>query len=121
MTDGRVGGRGVREDRVWRLDLVYEGTAFKGWAKQPGQRTVEGLLEEVLALVLRRQVRLSVAGRTDAGVHAVAQVASFVANDDLRPERLRLSLNALLPPDVAVTALSPAPDGFVAREVTART
>ncbi|PHP52716.1 tRNA pseudouridine(38-40) synthase TruA [Actinomyces ruminis] len=58
-----------------RLDLAYDGTGFHGWAAQPGQRTVEGVLTDALATVLRTPVRLTVAGRTDAGVHAVAQVA----------------------------------------------
>jgi len=107
---------------TWRLDLAYEGTAYRGWAQQPGQRTVEGLLMEALATVLREPVRLSVAGRTDAGVHAWAQVASFVcAPPDLRPDRLRHSLNALLPPDIAVTAVSAATPGFTAREAVSRT
>ena len=76
---------------------------------------------EVLETVLREPVRLSVAGRTDAGVHAWAQVASFVcARRDLRPERLIFSLNALLPPDIAVTAVSAAP-GFTARKAASRT
>jgi tRNA pseudouridine38-40 synthase len=67
-------------------------------------------------------VRLSVAGRTDAGVHAWAQVVSFTcARTGLAPERLRLSLNALLPPDVAVVRAAPAPAGFVARAATSRT
>lgn len=116
---GQVTGDGT--DRTWRLELTYEGTAFKGWARQPGERTVEGVLEEALAIALRRRVRLSVAGRTDAGVHATAQVASFVCDRDLRPERLRHSLNALLPGDVAVTGVLPAPPGFVAREARGRT
>ena len=107
---------------TWRLDLAYEGTAYRGWARQPGQRTVEGLLEEALATVLREPVRLSVAGRTDAGVHAWAQVASFVcARRDLIPDRVRLSLNALLPPDIAVAAVSSAAPGFVARRAVSRT
>ena len=107
---------------TWRLDLAYEGTAYHGWARQPGQRTVEGLLGDVLATVLREPVRLSVAGRTDAGVHAWAQVASFAcARRDLRPDTLRLSLNALLPPDIAVSRVSPAPSGFTAREAASRT
>ncbi len=107
---------------TWRLDLAYEGTAYRGWARQPGQRTVEGLLGEALAMVLREPVRLSVAGRTDAGVHAWAQVASFVcARPDVRPDRLRLSLNALLPPDIAVSRVSPAPPGFTARKAASRT
>jgi tRNA pseudouridine38-40 synthase len=107
---------------TWRLDLAYEGTAYRGWAKQPGHRTVEGILEEALATVLRVPVRLSVAGRTDAGVHAWAQVASFsCASLDLAPERLRRSLNGLLPPDVAVIRVAPAPSGFAAREAASRT
>jgi len=121
------GTRGRTEDAplgraTWRLDLAYEGTAYRGWARQPGRRTVEGLLGDALAIVLREPVRLSVAGRTDAGVHAWAQVASFVcARRDLRPDRVRLSLNALLPPDIAVTAISPATPGFVARRAVSRT
>ena len=107
---------------VWRLDIVYEGTAFHGWAKQPRLRTVQGVIEEALAKVLPQPVRLSVAGRTDAGVHALAQVASFTcAQHDLSALRLRRSLNALLPPDVAVTLVSPAPRGFVARAARSRT
>jgi tRNA pseudouridine38-40 synthase len=108
--------------RVWRLDLAYQGTDFHGWARQPGLRTVEGVLGDALAMILREPVLLSVAGRTDAGVHASAQVASFVcARQDLRPERLRHSLNAVLPPDVAVLQVSPASTGFVAREGRSRT
>ena len=107
---------------VWRLDLAYEGTAFRGWARQPGQRTVQEVLEDALAVVLRERVRLSVAGRTDSGVHALAQVASFATQrQDVSAERLRRSLNGLLPPDVAVTLVSAAPPGFVAREARSRT
>jgi tRNA pseudouridine38-40 synthase len=107
---------------TWRLDVSYEGTSYHGWARQPGQHTVEGLLGDALAMVLREPVRLSVAGRTDAGVHAWAQVASFVcARLDVHPERLRMSLNALLPPDIAVTRVSTAPSGFTARQAASRT
>lgn len=60
-----------------RLDLAYLGTAFRGWARQPGLRTVQGEVEEALATLLRTPVTLTVAGRTDAGVHAAAQVANF--------------------------------------------
>jgi tRNA pseudouridine38-40 synthase len=106
---------------TWRLDVAYEGTAYRGWARQPGFVSVEGLLEDAVATVLRERVRLSVAGRTDAGVHASAQVVSFTcARTDVAPERLRLSLNALLPPDIAVLRAAPAPDGFVAREAASR-
>jgi tRNA pseudouridine38-40 synthase len=106
---------------TYRLDLTYEGTRFKGWARQPDQRTVQHEVERVLTTVLGEPARLRVAGRTDAGVHALAQVASFDSRAALDCRRLRLALNALLPEDVAVTAVSPAPDGFDARSATART
>ncbi|VEG27550.1 tRNA pseudouridine synthase A [Actinomyces howellii] len=72
MTSNEPGA--VRSVRV-RLDLSYDGGAFSGWAAQPGRRTVEGVLTEALTAVLRHPVRLTVAGRTDAGVHAAGQVA----------------------------------------------
>lgn len=93
-----------------RLLLEYEGTRFAGWATQPGQRTVQETVERALATVLRRDSRLTVAGRTDRGVHARGQVASHEGD----PAPLR-NLNALLPPDVAVLASEPAPEGFDAR------
>ena len=117
-----VGAVDAPSRATWRLDLAYEGTAYRGWARQPGQLTLEGQLGEALAIVLREPVLLSVAGRTDAGVHAWAQVASFVCGRrDLSPDKLRLSLNALLAPDIAVTAVSPAAPGFVARRAVSRT
>jgi tRNA pseudouridine38-40 synthase len=105
----------------YRLDLEYEGTAFSGWAKQPGRRTVQAELERVLSILLREPVGVRVAGRTDAGVHATAQVASFDAADGLDLSRLRLSLNSLLPPDVAVSRVGEAAPGFDARAAQART
>ncbi len=62
---------------TYRLGLTYEGTRFKGWARQPDQRTVQHEVERALTVVLGEPARLRVAGRTDAGVHALAQVASF--------------------------------------------
>jgi tRNA pseudouridine38-40 synthase len=93
-----------------RLTLEYDGTDFSGWAVQPGERTVQGELEAALATVLRRPVALTVAGRTDAGVHAWAQVASHEGEAAQRG-----SLNALLPADVAVTASENVDGGFNAR------
>ncbi len=93
-----------------RLLLEYDGSEFAGWARQPGLRTVQGVLEEALSTVLRREVELTVAGRTDRGVHARGQVASHAGD----PAPLR-SLNALLPGDVAVLRSEEAPDGFDAR------
>jgi tRNA pseudouridine38-40 synthase len=97
-----------------RLDIEYDGTSFRGWAKQPSQRTVQGELETALATVLREPVELTVAGRTDTGVHATGQVASFDAPID-PPQDLARRLNGLLPDDVAVTAAAPVADGFNAR------
>jgi tRNA pseudouridine38-40 synthase len=93
-----------------RLDIEYNGTDFAGWAKQPGQRTVQGELERALATALRREVTLTVAGRTDRGVHAWGQVASH----DGEPVSA-WSLNALLPDDVAVLGSARSPGGFDAR------
>jgi tRNA pseudouridine38-40 synthase len=93
-----------------RLDIEYDGTAFAGWARQPGHRTVQGELERALAIVLRSPVALTVAGRTDRGVHALGQVASYTG--DPAPTR---SLNALLDDDVAVLSSAAASDGFDAR------
>ena len=95
---------------ITRLDLEYDGGGFAGWARQPGQRTVQGELETALATLLRRPVELTVAGRTDRGVHARGQVASYEGP----PPDLR-GINALTPPDIAVTRAVQAPDGFDAR------
>src|SRR6185312_15455850 len=93
------------------LTLEYDGRDFAGWARQPGRRTVQEELERALAIVLRRDaVPLTVAGRTDAGVHAWGQVASY----DGPPARPG-SLNALLPDDVAVLSSEPVAPGFSAR------
>jgi tRNA pseudouridine38-40 synthase len=95
-----------------RLLIEYDGTGFAGWAAQPGLRTVQGELERALSVVLRRPegVPLTVAGRTDAGVHAWGQVASYEGE----PAPVD-SLNALLPDDASVLACVPAPTGFDAR------
>lgn len=97
-----------------RLDIEYDGASFRGWAAQPGLRTVQGELEAALATVLREPVQLTVAGRTDAGVHALGQVASFVTSAEIR-EDLARRLNGIGPDDIAVTAATAVDDGFDAR------
>lgn len=110
-----------------RLDLAYDGTDFRGWARQPGLRTVQGTLETALARVLGGDPQLVVAGRTDAGVHAAGQVAHLDLTDR-QQERLAASragtaealaarINGVLGayPDVAVHRTAVAPDGFDAR------
>jgi tRNA pseudouridine38-40 synthase len=106
---------------IVRLTLVYDGSEFRGWARNAGQRTVEGVLSEALERVLGDTPRLSVAGRTDAGVHARGQVASFVADDDVDLERLQRSINGMLAPEVVAEDVRRAPEGFDARfSATAR-
>ena len=103
-----------------RIDLSYDGGGFSGWARQPGQRTVQQVLEDALSQVLRADppVQLTVAGRTDAGVHARGQVAHadlpLAAWLDAAPVIVR-RLARLLPPDVRVRRVGVAPDGFDAR------
>jgi tRNA pseudouridine38-40 synthase len=97
-----------------KLTLEYDGGGYSGWAAQPGLRTVEGTLGAAFEQVTGRAPMLSVAGRTDAGVHAWGQVASF-PDDPGDPDRLARSLNGVLPPDVNVTGAEPAPKGFDAR------
>lgn len=98
-----------------RLDIEYDGAGFRGWAVQPGLRTVQGELEAALATVLREPVRLTVAGRTDTGVHALGQVASFVTDAEVR-EDLARRLNGVGPDDIAVTAAAVVDDDFDARQ-----
>ena len=98
-----------------KLTLEYDGTAFRGWARQPGLRTVEGVLREALPRVLIAPAGLAVAGRTDTGVHALGQVASLDAETRAPIERLPEALNAHLPGDVAVIAAERKHDEFHAR------
>ncbi|MGH3391463.1 MAG: tRNA pseudouridine(38-40) synthase TruA, partial [Actinomadura sp.] len=103
-----------------RLDIGYDGSDFAGWARQPGQRTVQGTIEEALARLLRLDPPpvLTVAGRTDAGVHARGQVAHVVvpavAYSQINGTMAR-RLAGLLPPDVRVWRVGVAPEGFDAR------
>ena len=95
---------------VTRLTLAYDGSPFAGWAVQPGERTVQGELTAALSTVLRAPVGLTVAGRTDRGVHALGQVCSYEGEvPSLR------SVNAVLPHEIAVLAAEEMPAGFSAR------
>ena len=102
--------------RTIKLVVAYDGTAFHGWQGQPGQRTVQGVLEEAMSTVLGvDSVRLHGAGRTDAGVHARGQVASLDPPRDLPLSAWTAGLNAHLPPEVACIRAEEAPPGFDAR------
>jgi tRNA pseudouridine38-40 synthase len=98
-----------------RLTLEYDGTGFRGWAVQPGLRTVEGAMQEALERVFSGWSSLAVAGRTDTGVHALGQVASVDVEGGAPVERAAAALNAELPDDVAVIAAAEAPPDFHAR------
>ena len=95
--------------------VEYDGTDFAGWAAQPDRRTVEGVLSEALSTVLRQQVKMSVAGRTDAGVHASGQVVSLHADTELRPALISYKTTAVLPKDVALRRCVAVPGEFDAR------
>ena len=93
----------------------YDGTDFAGWAAQPGRRTVEATLAGALETVLRQPIKLTVAGRTDAGVHASGQVVSFAAETGLSPSSIAYRATAVLPPDAALRRCLRVEDGFDAR------
>jgi tRNA pseudouridine38-40 synthase len=96
-----------------KLILAYDGTQFSGSQRQSGNRTVQGVLEEAIASLINGPVKVAMAGRTDAGVHALGQVASCEdIRCDLEPTRLRLALNAQLPADVSVLEIARAASPF---------
>jgi tRNA pseudouridine38-40 synthase len=103
------------ERAVLKLTLEYDGTRFRGWARQPGERTVEGVVRDALAAVYPASEGLAVAGRTDTGVHATGQVASVAVEGGPPPARAVDALNAALPRDVVVLSADRVPDGFHAR------
>ena len=98
-----------------KLTLEYDGTGFRGWAAQPDRRTIEGVVRNALDRVFPNWSQLAVAGRTDTGVHALAQVASVEAGGGPPLERAAEALNAELPDDVAVTAVDAVAADFDAR------
>ena len=97
------------------LTVAYDGSAFRGWARQPGERTVEGTLRDALAKAYGQFDALAVAGRTDTGVHALANVVSVDVDGGPPAARAAEALNALLPDDVAVVAAADAAADFHAR------
>jgi tRNA pseudouridine38-40 synthase len=98
-----------------KLLLEYDGTSFAGWQVQPGQRTVQGVLEEALSKITGDKVSLTGSGRTDAGVHASGQVANFRTERDIPLKAFNEGMNAILPGDVAVLSAEEAEPDFHAR------
>ncbi len=111
---GRTRGFGPALRNI-RLLLEYDGTGFSGWQFQPGRRTVQGVLQEKLGLLLKERVAVVGSGRTDAGVHALGQVANFKTKSQIPLQAFYLGLNRLLPGDVVVLEAAEAEPDFHAR------
>jgi tRNA pseudouridine38-40 synthase len=106
----------------WKLQLAYDGTDFHGWQVQPGQATIQGLLADAIERVCGERVLPQGSGRTDAGVHALAQVASFQLNAPIPPANLHRALNRALPGSIRILSADHVPAEFHARHsVTAKT
>lgn len=98
------------------LFLLYKGTAYSGWQVQPGEKTVQGVLEEALSVLLQEEIKVIGAGRTDAGVHASNYVAHYnTSGSSLSEEDLVFKLNSYLPPDIAIEAIKRVKDDAHAR------
>jgi tRNA pseudouridine38-40 synthase len=95
-----------------KIELSYDGTDYHGWQVQPGLSTIQGTLEAVLAEIESRPVAVAGSGRTDAGVHALAQVAAFSIENPIPVENLRKAMNRLLPHDIRVTRVEETPPAF---------
>ena len=98
-----------------KLTVAYDGTDFRGWQRQPGQPTVQGMLADVLRQLTQQRVILCAAGRTDAGVHAWGQVVNFKTPSELEPEEFKRGCNALLPPAIRIRAAEEVGPDFHAR------
>jgi len=106
----------------FKLTIQYDGTDFFGWQVQPKERTVQGELTRVLSRIIKADVKVTGAGRTDTGVHAIGQVASFAAETAMGADEVVRASNSLLPPDVMVSAAEEVASGFDARrDAVART
>lgn len=96
----------------YKLTVSYFGEEYVGWQVQPDRLSVQEVLETVWAKITQEKLRITASGRTDSGVHALAQVCSVATNCKLKPEILRRAINANTPEDIEVLAIEPVPDGF---------
>ncbi|MEK6671855.1 MAG: tRNA pseudouridine(38-40) synthase TruA [Nitrospirota bacterium] len=97
------------------MQIQYDGTSYNGWQVQSDADTIQGFIESALYSITREKVNVIGAGRTDAGVHAIEQVASLDSGTGLDNIRLKRGINAVLPPDIRIMSIEDAPDGFHAR------
>ena len=100
----------------YKIVISYDGTDYHGWQRQPQKRTIQGLLEECLDKIFREKINVIGAGRTDAGVHALGQVANFKARLSLSEDELLRALNSLLPYDIRIISLKSSDPHFHARK-----
>jgi tRNA pseudouridine38-40 synthase len=103
--------------RNFKIEISYDGTDYHGWQRQPKKKTIQGRLEKALAKIAKKNISVLGAGRTDAGVHALAQVASFKADLTPTEQELQLAMNSLLPHDIRITSLHTADKDFHARRM----
>lgn len=117
MTRATLNGLVIYNGDLMRLllKIEYEGTRFHGWQIQPNVRTVQGVLEDAVGRMMEEPVRIIGSGRTDAGVHALGQVAHCDVPRDIPADNIRMGLNSILPEDVKVQECRPAPEGFHAQ------
>jgi tRNA pseudouridine38-40 synthase len=101
--------------QTWRLTVAYDGTSFRGWQVQPGEATIQGELQAALGRITGESPLPQGSGRTDAGVHALAQVASFALQAPIPPANLLRALNRTLPPSIRILEARTAPSAFHAR------
>lgn len=100
----------------YKVTVSYDGTDYHGWQRQPGKRTIQGLLENTLEKIVSKKVPVIGSGRTDAGVHAAGQVAHFKADSRLDDGEFLRAFNGILPHDIRVTSLKKVSPGFHARK-----
>jgi tRNA pseudouridine38-40 synthase len=101
--------------RNYKITIQYDGTNYHGWQIQPNGKTIQAELTRVLSLLDHRQVTVHGAGRTDAGVHAEGQVASFLLERQFEPVKLRQAMNGNLPRDIRISHVESVSDDFHAR------
>jgi len=106
------------DKKVYKLVISYVGTAYTGWQTQPETPTIQNLIEQLLSKVFKKRVTLRYPSRTDAGVHAYGQVASFEVDSDFSAERMLKILNSQLPPDVTIRSVELMPAGFDAKKAS---
>lgn len=103
--------------RTYKVHLSYDGTDFHGWQKQPRKRTVQGVVEETLTKIIQKKIPVIGSGRTDAGVHALGQIAHFRASLALTEGELFRAFNSLLPKDVRIVSVDTTAPDFHARKM----